>query len=92
MALAIVPPDCNSDAVTDDFTALVHELMAEEHVTEVEANTHALELTDALYAYAASWDADACRAGNPHIATNTTPPGIVIDLAPSPSRQLVLNE
>jgi hypothetical protein len=71
MADAIVPPNRNSGPstlefdVADDFTALVRELMAEQHLAACEAQGHALELIDELHAYAVVWDTDAGLAGNP---------------------------
>ncbi len=92
MAQAIVPPDCNSNAVPDDFTALVHELMADEQTTKVEATTHALDLIDHLHAYAAAWDGNAYIAGNPDASADIKLSATVLDVVPSAPRQLVLIE
>jgi hypothetical protein len=98
MALAIVPSNRNSGIpcpefdVPDDFTALVHELMSDEQVTELEASGHALALIDYLQAFAASWDADAHMAGNPDASPHIQACGVVLDLTPAPLRQPVLNE
>ncbi len=92
MALAIVPLDRHSDVVPYDFTALVHELMTEEQTTKLEATTHALELADDLFAYAATWDVNAYIAGNPDASSDIKPSGTVPHVVPPAPRQLVLTE
>ena len=98
MALAIVPPNRNSGIsrpefdVPDDFTALVHELMTDEQVTQLEASTHALDLIDDLHAFAAAWDTDVQLAGNPDASPGFEAPPVVLDLTPAARLQPVRTE
>jgi hypothetical protein len=54
---------CTS-CTSDDFTALVAELITDEHLTELEAQSQAVALLNDLDAYAAVWDSWAWSLGN----------------------------
>ncbi len=60
-----VGPPPHLDVEADELHALAAELAADDRLSSVEALSQALALHDDLMSFAALWNIDAARAGNP---------------------------